>query len=52
MMVYRMIWSDGEIQEYPADQWLLRELQNLRKEIELATKGAYTAHIELVEVNP
>ena len=44
-MNYTVTWNDGKIDRYSMRYYTLRELQNLVKEVTLATKGTYTAII-------
>ena len=50
-MVYQIAWSNGQVDSFPAERYSLQEVRDLRDEITLATRGAYTGRIDLAEVN-
>lgn len=50
MMVHRMIWNNGTVDDFPFDRYSLKEMRELRDEITASTHGALTARIDLAEV--
>ena len=48
-MVYQIAWNDGTIDTFDFNCYSLQEIRNLRDEITLSTRGAYTGQINLVE---
>lgn len=51
MMVYRMIWSNKTVDEFPFDRYSLKEIRELRDEITASTHRALTTRIDLLEVD-
>lgn len=51
MLMHRIVWNDGTADEFPFDRYSLKEMQELRNEITVSTHGAFTARIDLVEVD-
>ena len=48
-MVYQIIWNNGDVNTFPFDRYSLKEIRDLCNEITLATRGAYTDQINLIE---
>ena len=51
MLVHRIVWNNGTVDEFPFDRYSLKEIRELRDEITVSTHGAFTAQIDLVEVD-
>jgi len=51
MLYYVIAWNDGATDRYPANEHTLAELLELIREVNLATKGAFTAKIKIEEEN-
>ena len=49
MLYYVIAWNDGATDRYPANEYTLAELLGLIREVNLATKGAFTAKIKIEE---
>lgn len=49
MLYYVITWNDGLTDRYPANEYTLAELLELIREVNLATKGAFTAKIKIEE---
>ena len=49
MLYYVITWNDGATDRYPANEHTLAELLELIREVNLATKGAFTAKIKIEE---
>ena len=49
MLYYVITWNDGLTDRYPTNEYTLAELLELIREVNLATKGAFTAKIKIEE---